>query len=308
MPKRDFSRQRFLDCRNPENAFLFQTTADYLSMFVIIERALTQALQQSCSLTILQYRILLFLNNEDRTQVSQLADQLDIGISTISMAVSKLAERKLVARTESATDMRLVYVTLSKQGQATFAKADDVVLDLVLRYMNMLSSEQLTATVEATAKISDAHFQLRTVKDTVRLDTALVDTVVAVKNHVERHLADAGFTLHEFRILLAANNLGAGCSCSEVAAYLFLNASDIASGLKKIEKLGLIERERSPQNRRIRAITLTPEGHVKAADLLLVTYDGLIESYSIDNDLINVFVSVAQQLVERLRSRPPLLG
>lgn len=294
-------RTHAVECDKPENAFAFDFTADYLTMMAVLERSIAQQLNESCGITVLQYRMMLRLLTEGSLQTTALARSLSVGLSTASMAVAKLADAGLVSRHEDARDMRTVALRLTRKGRAQVKRADQDVMAMMADYLRSLTPEQLQAALASSASAVQRHSAPRIEGGRQRMDTALVDTVIISRTLTGRALQTQGLTINDFRVMLTLRLQGGTGTATETAQFLFLNSSDITPCLKNLEAQGLITRHRSPKNRRVRIIELTAEGCRRTSELMPVVFDALHETCYSDDKLIRIHISAARDLVARKR-------
>lgn len=294
-------RAHTVACDDPANAYTFDFMSDYLTMMDVLAKSVAHSLSASCGITPLQYRIMLRLLDGDAVRTSALAQALGVGLSTVSAAVAKLAEAGFVARHEDAHDMRTIDLALSRRGRALVHEADAAVVSVMASYWRSLTREQLAAALESSMAAVQRHSSPRMEDGKQRLDTALVDTVMISRSLTARALQAHGLAPNDFRALLALRVLGGQGTASAIAEFLFLNASDITSCLKNLEALGLITRERSAENRRVRIIQLTDQGARRLVELMPVVFDALHETCHSNDDLIQVHISAARDLVARRR-------
>ncbi len=90
---------------------------DYLIMMDLLSKAIAHRLELACSITPLQYRILLRILADKTLRAKDLAQILRVSAPTASVAISKLADRKLIVRRGSADDMRSIKLEVSTHGQ-----------------------------------------------------------------------------------------------------------------------------------------------------------------------------------------------
>ncbi len=296
-------RQHAVDCTKPGNAFAFDFMSDYLTMMDILAKSITHELGRSCQLTPLQYRILWRLLGERALTASELAANLHMRASTISVAVSKLVERDAVARSEDITDMRTVFLHLTKTGHRLIQCADEAVFATMQQYWRSLTPEQFDAASESSIYAAEHHSQLRFDDGQLRLDTALVDTVMISRRLTSHALQAHGLATTDFRVMLALRIMGRSDMTANVAQFLFLNSSDITSSLRNLDARGYLDRSRSAANRRIRSLMLTDAGDAELVRLMPVVFDALHETCHSNDDLIRTHISAARDLVARRRHR-----
>lgn len=294
-------RDHILACDLPENAFALEFMSDYLSMMDILAKAISHALSNSCSLTSLQYRILVRLHSAQTLLAKQLASDLDMRTSTISVAVSKLAQKKLIARRDCATDMREVELSISAKGEQAIQVADAAIKAIMQSYWSSLTKKQLDAALQSSLSAVKIHSMPRVENGQTRMDTALVETVMISRMLTARALDKEGLTINDYRVMLTLRILGMQSSGAEIARFLFLNSSDITSCLKNLEARKLITRRRSDENRRIRIVELTQSGDAEVIRLTPIVYDALLDTCHSNEELIASHISAAHDLVSRKR-------
>jgi MarR family 2-MHQ and catechol resistance regulon transcriptional repressor len=81
----------------------------------------------------------------------------------------------------------------------------------------------------------------------------------AVTARIHRHVTDAGLTVTQFGVLEALYSLGP-LSQREIAGKILKSSGNITLVIDKLEKRGLVKRERSTEDRRSYAVDLTPAG------------------------------------------------
>lgn len=300
-PPATLYRTHVVECHRPENAHTFDFMSDYLTMMDVLAKSVARSLGAECSITPLQYRIMLRLLDGEAVRASTLAQCLEVGPSTVSTAVAKLARAGLVERHEGGCDMRTIDLALTRHGRALVQRADAAVVAVMGGYWRSLTREQLAAALESSRAAVQRHSSPRMEGGRQRLDTALVDTVMISRALTTRTLQGHGMATSDFRVLLALRVLGGTSTASAIADFLFLNASDLTSCLKALEATRLISRERSAENRRVRVVRLTPKGQGRLVELMPVVFDALHETCHSDEGLIHVHISAARDLVARKR-------
>jgi MarR family 2-MHQ and catechol resistance regulon transcriptional repressor len=99
-------------------------------------------------------------------------------------------------------------------------------------------------------------------RDEVRAINAYVKLMRASESmtaRIHRHLIDAGLTVTQFGVLEALFNLGP-LSQRQIAGKILKSSGNITLVIDKLEKQGLVKRERSTDDRRLYAVDLTPAG------------------------------------------------
>jgi len=92
---------------------------------------------------------------------------------------------------------------------------------------------------------------------------ALVRAFEALSADISQFFHDRGVTPQQFNVLriLADDAEGAGLRCSSISERLINRVPDITRLLDRLERSGLVERHRDPNDRRVVRAALTSEGH-----------------------------------------------
>ena len=81
----------------------------------------------------------------------------------------------------------------------------------------------------------------------------------AARTHAGRHLGVTGLTLTQFAVLEALYHLGP-MSLSDIAQKILTTGGNLTMVAGNLEKQGLARRQKSPEDRRVLVLTLTPKG------------------------------------------------
>lgn len=300
----DQERRKLEDVYHPQHAAAVEGLSDYLTIMNLLYKSISRILEGDCSLTTLQYRMLLRLLSAPRQTMrsTDLAANLRVGVSTVSAAVPHLVDDGLVTRTEDPDDMRVVSLTLTRKGSSAIERADYHVGQFLQNYWRNLTPEQLEAAFASSTSAVTLHDAKRIENGKFRLDTAFFDTIMISRTITAQRLRELGLKTSELRVLLALYLLGPNVTASRVADYLFLKSSDITAPMKTLESQELISKERSMENRRTKLLQLTPRGRDRTEELLLPTYDALLETCHSDEGAVRIHLSAAQSVVTRERS------
>ncbi|OJH39196.1 MarR family winged helix-turn-helix transcriptional regulator [Cystobacter ferrugineus] len=98
-------------------------------------------------------------------------------------------------------------------------------------------------------------------RETRALDTfvKLTRAVETLGSHLQRHLASLGMTPPQLAVLEALLHLGP-MSQGALGRKLLRSNPNMTAVLDNLERNGWLERERSPEDRRVVVVRLTPEG------------------------------------------------
>lgn len=271
----DQERRKLEDVNHPQHVAAVEGLSDYLTIMNLLYKSISRILEGDCSLTTLQYRMLLRL------------------LST---------PRQTMRSTDLAANMRVVSLALTAKGASSIERADYHVGQFLQNYWKNLTPEQLEAAFASSTNAVTIHDAQRIENGKFRLDTAFFDTIMISRTLTAQRLRELGLKTSELRVLLALYLLGPNVTASRVADYLFLKSSDITAPMKTLESQGLISKERSTENRRTKVLQLTPKGRDRTEGLLLPTHDALLETCRSDEEAVRIHLSAAQGIVTRERS------
>lgn len=302
--KQRTSRKILVDPSSPDHEFAVEGLFDYLTVMHLLFKSISQVLSDTCGLTTLQYRMLLRLlaMNGKPMRTTDLAENLCVGASTVSAAVPKLVEEGLVRRLEDPDDMRVVSLVLEPAGFSVIERADVCVGEFLQEYWKNLTPKQLEAGLASSVHAVRLHGAERIENGSARHDTAFFDTIMISRTLTAQRLGDAGIRTQEMRILLASRILGPHITATQLARYLFLKSSDMTAPLKILELKGYIARERNGENRRIKLVSLTPEGRKMVEKLLPITWDALLETCHSNEKAVQIHLSAARDVIARERT------
>ncbi|WP_062238810.1 MarR family winged helix-turn-helix transcriptional regulator [Fictibacillus sp. FJAT-27399] len=100
-----------------------------------------------------EYAALKVLRCQGNQMVSEIADQLQVTNSHISVTSDKLINRGLVTRKHSEQDRRIVYLSITSKGEELADKMDDVLQDFYEETFSELSEEEIEMFIKLLNKI-----------------------------------------------------------------------------------------------------------------------------------------------------------
>lgn len=95
--------------------------------------------------------LLQFLRSHSPARMGDLAEELNIPISTATRVVDRLQQKGYVGRKKDPQDKRNIFVTLRKKGEKTVAAVENHTYSTLIENTRAFSSEDITSFVE-TAK------------------------------------------------------------------------------------------------------------------------------------------------------------
>jgi len=146
----------------------------------LIARQRKAVAQQGCFRTIssTQLHVLLLLESQGPTQMSRLAEQLDVSLPNVTGIVERMVERNLLERTRSDDDRRIVEVAVTETGRETVEEIDMIRRSQLAAVICRLSAEQQARALRTFTELRRAAEALQT-EETNQI-TAVSPTGVAV--------------------------------------------------------------------------------------------------------------------------------
>ena len=98
---------------------------------------------QQVDLTMPQLKALIYLTKNEAATSGQIANRLNVGLSTITGIVDRLAEQEMVVRREDPRDRRITRVLPTPRGRALVEELLQYRNDVVSLILSQLDSDQL---------------------------------------------------------------------------------------------------------------------------------------------------------------------
>lgn len=110
--------------------------------------------QQHLSLT--QLRVLAFIDRSSQASLSEVADYIDVGRSSMSATIDRLVQRGLVNRTEDPQERRRVILTLTTTGSEYLHQVTEATRSQVAGILSSLPDAQLQQVMQGLALLGEA--------------------------------------------------------------------------------------------------------------------------------------------------------
>ena len=120
---------------------------------------------------------------------------------------------------------------------------------------------------------------------------------------IDSAITDTGLTQSSWTVLMQLHQLGDNVSVSELAEVQGIELPPLMRTLTQLEKQGYLLRTTSPYDKRIRLLTLTPEGKaiLKRLTQVIETYQARV-SQNIAPEHIEIFSATLNQIACNLRT------
>ncbi|WML44118.1 MarR family transcriptional regulator [Neobacillus sp. PS3-40] len=102
-----------------------------------------------------QHYILRYIYQSKECTSSELADVFEVNKSAITAIINRMVDRELIKRTRDENDRRVVYLTLTDEGNTLFKKTEDRVHCLVKSIITKFNMEEIKNFIQTYEKLAD---------------------------------------------------------------------------------------------------------------------------------------------------------
>jgi DNA-binding MarR family transcriptional regulator len=190
----------------------------------------------------------------------RLAELLGVNRTIMVGVIDVLEGDGLVERTRNPEDRRSYALELTDVGHATFARISPEILAAERGFTGALSDAQRARLAELLRALISSD-RTRPLPPVLAERIGYLLSAAHRKSHaaLEQVLAPLGIDVHGFAALVVLSELGA-CSQQRLAEEMGLSGTMIVQVVDALEREGLVERRRNPEDRRANALHLTRKG------------------------------------------------
>jgi DNA-binding MarR family transcriptional regulator len=129
----------------------------YIAVSFSVHKKAEQLIQDEIGsgLTNDQHYVLRYMNKVGTCTSSELADVFEVKKSAITAIITRLWEKGLIQRTRDVEDRRVVYLTLTEQGQSLFDKTEDRIHKLVESFINQFDNPEINQFINTYEKLNN---------------------------------------------------------------------------------------------------------------------------------------------------------
>lgn len=124
--------------------------------------------------------------------------------------------------------------------------------------------------------------------------------------NIDAALGATRFSQTQWRVLITLSERGP-LSIGDLAPAIFVESSAVGRAVARMERDGLVRRQRDPQDRRITRVSLAPEGRVRMEELRAVVVaeiDRLLDGFSADDvQTLNAWLTRISHTADETDSR-----
>ncbi|MDR1088382.1 MAG: MarR family transcriptional regulator [Coriobacteriales bacterium] len=222
---------------------------DFVKGITFVLRAIEESIKQGCGLSVSQYRILLYLYENDGSRMADAAAVLDLKANTLSLAVAGLERLGLVRRTTSTQDSRAFLLALTDAGQIALKDTGHLLMTRVHALWGPLTHEQRQLVSQM-----DEPDQSRLPSSEYVLNT------VNCGRTITPCLKQQGITVTQYLILAELVRADRALRPVNLEALLDTRSNTIASALASLATDGLVRLKRQTRGRLMTEVSATAKG------------------------------------------------
>ena len=104
--------------------------------------------------TMEQFQILKYIASRGRCTSTELADTFGVGKSSITAMTTRMVDKGVLQRTRDEEDRRVVYLTMTEQGERNYAIVQEQIMSTVSKYLVHFSAEEVEGVISAFEKLA----------------------------------------------------------------------------------------------------------------------------------------------------------
>ena len=154
-----------------ETYFLKKLKSQFLNIFLLVQKSEDMAIKElktGSDLSVSEMHTLVAIGRKQPKPMSEVAAELLISVSTLSIAISKLENRGYVRRIKSEADRRVVRITLSAKGRRALEEHEQFYFDLIAAYMRDMTETEKKEAVHTLSHIQNLLTSQLENRETVR--------------------------------------------------------------------------------------------------------------------------------------------
>ena len=141
-----------------ETYFLKKIKSQFLKIFLLVQKSEESAIRElktGSDLSVSEMHTLVAIGRQQPKPMSDVAAELMISVSTLSIAISKLESRGYVRRVKSESDRRVVRIALSAKGRHALDEHEQFYFDLISAYVKDMSEQEKKEAIQTLSHIQN---------------------------------------------------------------------------------------------------------------------------------------------------------
>lgn len=224
-------------------------------------KALAKTIGLAGGISVNQYRILARLQAFERfDQMRSLAKTLSLHPSTVTMTIKELEAMNLVKTQWDKDDRRNTVVLCTERSVQLIKDIDREIVDQVRQIWELYTTDELLLTYYDSLKTAANNRVISKYGLTLdNVERSYAECVFVTHATECRALKKNGVSLNSFKILACLTDAPIGLSPIAIAGKVFLRPPEVSEALKKLEKQGYVERQRSASDQRYTYARITEQ-------------------------------------------------
>jgi len=141
-----------------ETYYLKKMKSQFLKIFLLAQKSEESAIRElktGSDLSVSEMHTLVAIGRKSPRPMSDVASELMISVSTLSIAISKLESRGYVRRVRSEEDRRVVRIMLSAKGRRALEEHEQFYFNLIVAYMQDMTEKDKKDAVRTLAHVQN---------------------------------------------------------------------------------------------------------------------------------------------------------
>lgn len=138
------------------NIETMQLIERYLAAYFEVTKRLNGQIRDMIQedVTMEQFQILKYIASRGRCTSTELADTFGVGKSSITAMTTRMVDKGVLQRTRDEEDRRVVYLTMTEQGEHNYAIVQEQIMSTVSKYLVHFSAEEVEGVISAFEKLA----------------------------------------------------------------------------------------------------------------------------------------------------------
>jgi DNA-binding MarR family transcriptional regulator len=138
------------------NIETMQLIERYLAAYFEVTKRLNGQIRDMIQedVTMEQFQILKYIASRGRCTSTELADTFGVGKSSITAMTTRMVDKGVLQRTRDEEDRRVVYLTMTEQGERNYAIVQEQIMSTVSKYLVHFSAEEVEGVISAFEKLA----------------------------------------------------------------------------------------------------------------------------------------------------------
>ena len=138
------------------NIETMQLIERYLAAYFEVTKRLNGQIRDMIQedVTMEQFQILKYIASRGRCTSTELADTFGVGKSSITAMTTRMVDKGVLQRTRDEEDRRVVYLTMTEQGERNYAIVQEQIMSTVSKYLVHFRAEEVEGVISAFEKLA----------------------------------------------------------------------------------------------------------------------------------------------------------